>query len=42
MSEALGEAVPMYIEHQAELAVVVVALLLVALLVGAGTLLLLP
>jgi hypothetical protein len=29
-------------EHQAELAVVVVALLLVALLVGAGTLLLLP
>jgi len=29
-------------EHQAELAVVVVALLVVALLVGAGTLLLLP
>jgi hypothetical protein len=29
-------------EHQAELAVVVVALLLVALVVGVGTLLLLP
>ena len=32
----------MYIEHQAELALVVVALLVVALVVGAGTLLLLP